>query len=58
MKSELCSIKAAGLRAKVSRGMAYRLARSEWRVVEISPRCLRVDVDALNEWLEGRVRGK
>ena len=44
-------------RTHLSRGKAYALARSNHlRVCEISPRCLRVDADSLEAYLESAVR--
>lgn len=41
----------------LSRGKAYQLARSgEVRVAEITPRCLRVDAESFDAWLESKVR--
>lgn len=56
--TEWITVKQLIARTQLSRGKAYELARSELRVAEISPRCLRVDADSLEDWLQSRVRGE
>lgn len=48
----LLTAEAARERLSVSRGMIYKLMRSAdgFPVVEISPRCLRIDARLLDEW--------
>lgn len=47
-----CKIADTGAYVGISRGLAYRLARSgAWRVARVTPRCIRVDLDSVDEWL-------
>ena len=56
-KTEWLRMRDVMKRTGLSRGKAYQLARSgEVRVAEITPRCLRVDAESLEAWLESKVR--